>query len=67
MHGEFILVRKVFASNFIEVSLAVSNYTMISSGSRGGGCRGGHAPPGPVKTSHKKDGHQRQPHRFHVS
>ena len=24
-------------------------------------------PPGPVKISHKKDGHQRQPHRFHAS
>ena len=22
--------------------------------------------PGPVKISHKKDGHQRRPHRFHV-
>ena len=28
---------------------------------------GGHGPPGPVKISHKKDGHQRQLHRFHVS
>ena len=36
-----------------------------SSGSRGG--RGGHAPPGPVKIGHKKDGRQRWPHRFHVS
>ena len=25
------------------------------------------APPGPVKIGHKKDGRQRQPHRFHVS
>ena len=24
-------------------------------------------PPSPVKISHKKDGHRRQPHRFHVS
>ena len=24
-------------------------------------------PPGPVKISHKKDGGQRRPHRFHVS
>ena len=24
-------------------------------------------PPGSVKISHKKDGHQRRPHRFHVS
>ena len=33
-----------------------------------GGCRGGHAPPpSPVKTSHKKDGRQRRPHRFQVS
>ena len=37
-----------------------------SSGSRGGG-RGGHAPPDPVKIGHKKDGHRRRPHRFHVS
>ena len=38
----------------------------ISSGSRGG--QEGHAPPpDPVKISHKKDGRQRQPHRFHVS
>ena len=25
------------------------------------------APPGPVKISHKKDGHRIRPHRFHVS
>ena len=25
------------------------------------------APFGPVKINHKKDGHQRRPHRFHVS
>ena len=25
------------------------------------------APPGPVKIGHKKDGHRRRPHRFHVS
>ena len=25
------------------------------------------APPSPVETSHKKDGRQRRPHRFHVS
>ena len=31
------------------------------------GGRGGHAPPSPVKISHKKDGYRRQPHRFHVS
>ena len=36
-----------------------------SSGSRG--AEGAMAPAGPVKISHKKDGHQRQPHRFHVS
>ena len=33
----------------------------------GGGAEGVMAPPGPVKTSHKKDGHQRWPHRFHAS
>ena len=37
-----------------------------SSGSRGG-AEGAMAPPGPVKIGHKKDGHQRRPHRFHVS
>ena len=37
-----------------------------SSGSRGGP-RGPWPPPGPVKIGHKKDGHQRRPHRFHVS
>ena len=29
----------------------------------GGAC----PPPGPVKIGHKKDGHRRRPHRFHVS
>ena len=34
----------------------------------GRGCRGGHGPsPSPVEVSHKKDGRQRWPHRFHVS
>ena len=28
---------------------------------------GGHAPPGPVKISHKKDSYRRRPHRFYVS
>ena len=32
-----------------------------------GGAEGAMAPPGPVKIGHKKDGRQRQPHRFHVS
>ena len=39
-----------------------------------GGARGhtqiislGQNPPDPVKITHKKDGYQRQPHRFHVS
>ena len=39
----------------------------IPSSRSGGGGQGGHGPPGPVKIGHKKDGHQRQPHRFHVS
>ena len=30
-----------------------------------GGAEGAMAPP--VKIGHKKDGHQRRPHRFHVS
>ena len=29
--------------------------------------RGPCPPPSPVQTSHKKDGHQKRPHRFHVS
>ena len=33
----------------------------------GGGAEGAMAPPSPVETSHKKDGRQRRPHRFHVS
>ena len=31
------------------------------------GARGPCPPPRPVKISHKKDGHQRRPHRFHIS
>ena len=37
-----------------------------SSGSRGG-VEGAMAPSSPVQISHKKDGRQRRPHRFHVS
>ena len=33
----------------------------------GGVPKGPWLPPSPVQTSHKKDGHQRRPHRFHVS
>ena len=33
----------------------------------GGGPRGPWPPPDPVKIGHKKDGHRRRPHRFHVS
>ena len=33
----------------------------------GGGGQGDHAPPVPVKTSHKKDGRHRRPLIFHVS
>ena len=32
-----------------------------------GGGEGAMPPPGPVKISHKKDGHQRRPHRFQQS
>ena len=39
--------------------------TDSSSGSRG--VPRGPWPPSPVQISHKKDGRQRQPHRFHVS
>ena len=31
------------------------------------GGRRGHGAPSPVKSSHKKDGHQRRLHRIHVS
>ena len=30
-----------------------------------GGGQGGHGTSGPVKISHKKNGHRRRPHRFH--
>ena len=33
----------------------------------GGGVPRGPWPPNPVEISHKKDGRQRWPHRFHVS
>ena len=39
------------------------NYTVADPG----GAEGAMAPPGPVKIGHKKDGHRRRPHRFHVS
>ena len=39
---------------------------LCSSGFRGG-AEGAMVPPGPVKIGHKKDGHRRRPHRFHVS
>ena len=39
---------------------------LVSSGSWGE-AEGAMPPPGPVEISHKKDGCQRQPHRFHVS
>ena len=32
-----------------------------------GGAEGAMPSLSPVKISHKKDGHQRQPHRFHIS
>ena len=44
------------------------NFQWIRTVADPGGRRGGHlAPPGPVKIGHKKDGHRRRPHRFHVS
>ena len=46
----------------------LSKWTSLSNAVADRRGQGGHAPtPGPVKISHKKDGHQRQPHKFHVS
>ena len=42
-------------------------HTIIHSSSGSRGCQGPHGPSGSVKISHKKDGRQRQPHKFHVS
>ena len=50
-----LLQNKIFAAKHI----------YCSSGS--GGVPRGPCPPSPVQTSHKKDGRQRWPHRFHVS
>ena len=38
---------------------------ITSSGSKGG--QGGHGPLCLLNISHKKDGYQRRPHRFHIS
>ena len=55
----FMVCQQLYRSSWV--------FNMDSSGSKEGG-RGGHAPsPGPVKITHKKDGHQRRLHRFHVS
>ena len=62
-----LTIQLVFIEAWLCVVLRFLCHNTSSSGSRGGGCRGGHGPPGPVKTSHKKDGRQRRPHRFHVS
>ena len=45
----------------------MSESSLPSSGSRGEAEWGMMAPPGPVKISNIKDGHQRRPRRFHVS
>ena len=42
-------------------------YYQLSSGSWGRGWEGSHAPPPPVKNSHKKDGRQARQFIFHVS
>ena len=44
----------------------VTDSDICNSGSRGG-AEGAMPPLRPVKISHKKDGSQRRPHRFHVS
>ena len=49
---------------FFSRSMAYHQLVCTSVADPGEG-RGGHAPlPGPVKISHKKDGHQRQPHIY---
>ena len=73
---EFITARKrslgqgnIFTSvcqEFCSRGEGVLSQHAFSSGS-GGGAEGAMAPPSPVKISHKKDGHWRRPHRFHVS
>ena len=46
----------------------ICSHSHVSPVADPGGCRGGHAPsPSPVQISHKKDGRQKRPHRFHVS
>ena len=46
------------------INLVETNKAYISVADPGG--PRGACPPGPVKISHKKDGRQRRPHRFHV-
>ena len=42
-------------------------HSILIISSKWSGGRRGPWPPGPVKISHKKDGHKRRAHRFHVS
>ena len=66
MNGNGNQTKRQYAT--INASVRCECSLNASSRSGGGGGRGGHIPdPGPVKISHKKDGHQRRPHRIHVS
>ena len=64
--GEIVLM-----SNSYKNSLKLSYYFVLiprpAADPEEGGGQGGHAPPVPVKTSHKKYGRHRRPLIFHVS
>ena len=55
---------------FVQLLMRIKWKQLPISGGGGGGTRGRGpcpCPSGPVKICHKKDGHRRRPHRFHVS
>ena len=67
----FVIFKCLSLMIFIEFNLShplkliwATKISLPSSGSVVGELQAGHAP---VKISHKKDGHERWPHRFHVS
>ena len=65
---QFIHIQKLlFYNRKMYFQILVCLYRSDSVADPGAGAEGGMAPPSPVKISHKKDCHQRRPHRFHVS
>ena len=56
-----------YPNNFLSPQHHANYYLVLFPVADPGGREGHAPPPGPVKISHKKDGRQRQPHRFHVS